>query len=128
MSMSVPILVYHLKRPRQMRGFAAYKTTRATYCAQSTWLGHIGCASLTLDEPRDAAAQPIARDAEYRSACSVGIGPSAPDHDPPALHRVHVSGHGKLPEFMRKLDTDQSIDNVRRQEIRVLRRAQSAGQ
>jgi peptidoglycan/xylan/chitin deacetylase (PgdA/CDA1 family) len=73
----------------------------------------------------DAVAQKAARDAGYRSVCSVKIGLSPPDNDIFALHRVPVNGHDALPDFICKLRTSHSISDLARQKTRTLWRAQN---
>jgi peptidoglycan/xylan/chitin deacetylase (PgdA/CDA1 family) len=46
-----------------------------------------------------------AREAGYRSACSVRIGRSSNEDDPMALHRVPVAGHETFPTFLLRLRT-----------------------
>lgn len=69
------------------------------------------------DQVRAAAAE-----AGYRSACSVRPGLSTLDDDPLALHRVHVSGHDSLLDFMCRLKTTHSLGELLRGRAHAARR------
>ena len=72
----------------------------------------------------DAGVRTLAQEAGYRTACSVRIGLSPPDDDLLALHRVPVSGHDSLLDFVCRLRTALGVrealggvlDKVRRQD------------
>lgn len=51
----------------------------------------------------------IVAEAGYASACSVRIGLSAPDDDNFALHRVPISGHESLLDFLFRLQNGHSL-------------------
>jgi peptidoglycan/xylan/chitin deacetylase (PgdA/CDA1 family) len=68
----------------------------------------------------DAVTQEAARNAGYRSACSVRRGLSAPDDDLFALHRVPINGHDTLSDFICKLCTGLTIGELANQSARAL--------
>jgi peptidoglycan/xylan/chitin deacetylase (PgdA/CDA1 family) len=70
----------------------------------------------------NAGVQRAAREAGYRSCCSVGIGLSRPDDDLLALHRVPVEGQDTLLDFICRLHTAQSLGAL----VRVGFRARAA--
>lgn len=60
------------------------------------------------------AVRTIAAETGYRSACSVRIGLSAADDDPLALHRVPVTGHDSLADFVCRMHTARSVSELLR--------------
>jgi peptidoglycan/xylan/chitin deacetylase (PgdA/CDA1 family) len=58
--------------------------------------------------------------AGYRSACSTRRGPSPPDDDPLALHRLTIYGHDSLLDFVCRIRTGQSSGELARWYIRRL--------
>ena len=76
----------------------------------------------------DADVQQMARDAGYRSACSVRIGLSSADDDRYALHRVPVLGSDTLSDFVCRLRTGFSLrESLSRTALDALRRLRGAG-
>lgn len=71
----------------------------------------------------NAAVQIAARQAGYKSACSVRIGLSSPNDDLFALHRVPVNGGDTLPDFICSLSTARTVRELLREKAReILRR------
>lgn len=79
----------------------------------------------------DAAVREAAADAGFRSAASVRIGLSGATDDPLALHRVPVTGHDSLPDFVCRLRTGHAAGELLRRNargaLRGLRRVLSGG-